>query len=195
MDTVDWTRQLLKKALFHVEEAASMSELDADAQLATDIKEFLGSSRKVLYFSMACLPQAKERPQIRKPGSVGKRVFTPKNTAKYEEYVKGLALEAMRDMRELKPVECPVTVEIAIGIHPPRKFSKKQHVRALTGEISPTGRPDLDNMAKSILDAMNETVYVDDKQVIGLMVRKYYAHADFTSIRVEWKAWEKSLSG
>lgn len=41
----------------------------------------------------------------------------------------------------------------------------------------PTVRPDLDKLARGILDALTGLVYVDDAQVIALTVRKLYAAA------------------
>ena len=39
-----------------------------------------------------------------------------------------------------------------------------------------TKRPDVDNLSKSILDALNEVCYKDDSQVVALSVTKRYAH-------------------
>ena len=41
--------------------------------------------------------------------------------------------------------------------------------------IRPTVKPDCDNLAKSILDSLNGLAYHDDKQVVELVVKKYYA--------------------
>jgi Holliday junction resolvase RusA-like endonuclease len=45
----------------------------------------------------------------------------------------------------------------------------------LAGEIKPTGRPDLDNVIKSILDALNGVAYSDDSAVISVTAEKRYA--------------------
>ena len=47
-----------------------------------------------------------------------------------------------------------------------------------TNEIRPTKKPDNDNIAKIILDALNGVAYQDDKQVVSLQVEKYYTEAD-----------------
>ena len=52
----------------------------------------------------------------------------------------------------------------------------------LENEISPTIKPDTDNIAKSILDSLNGIAYKDDKQVIRLIVEKWYA--DIPSVNV-----------
>lgn len=45
-------------------------------------------------------------------------------------------------------------------------------------------KPDTDNVAKAILDAMNGIVYEDDAQVAGLIVQKFYAEKDEINIKV-----------
>ena len=37
----------------------------------------------------------------------------------------------------------------------------------LEWEIRPTKRPDLDNIAKAVLDALNGLAYQDDSQIVG----------------------------
>jgi Holliday junction resolvase RusA-like endonuclease len=43
------------------------------------------------------------------------------------------------------------------------------------GKIRHTKKCDADNLAKSILDALNGIAYYDDSQVCELLVRKYYS--------------------
>ena len=42
-------------------------------------------------------------------------------------------------------------------------------------KVFPTVKPDTDNIAKSILDSLNNIAYLDDKQVVKLEVEKYYS--------------------
>ena len=44
----------------------------------------------------------------------------------------------------------------------------------MEGLIRPHKKPDVDNIAKVVLDALNGLVYTDDKQVTDLRVRKRY---------------------
>ena len=41
-----------------------------------------------------------------------------------------------------------------------------------------TKKPDIDNLSKAVLDALNEVCYKDDSQVIALSVTKRYATGD-----------------
>jgi Holliday junction resolvase RusA-like endonuclease len=49
----------------------------------------------------------------------------------------------------------------------PSSWSKKKHALALRGSLRPTGRPDLDNLAK-IVDALKGVVWVDDSLIVDL---------------------------
>ena len=65
---------------------------------------------------------------------------------------------------------------------PPLSWSRKRR-SALFGAFC-VKKPDLDNVAKAILDAMNGIVYMDDSQVVGLSVHKFYAEEDEINIKI-----------
>jgi Holliday junction resolvase RusA-like endonuclease len=65
-----------------------------------------------------------------------------------------------------------VRINIRVGV--PVSWAVKRQVAALNGDAVP-GKPDLDNVAKAILDACNGIAYVDDKQVARLTVSKAYS--------------------
>jgi Holliday junction resolvase RusA-like endonuclease len=45
----------------------------------------------------------------------------------------------------------------------------------LAGSERPTKKPDLDNLAKSVLDALNGVIYQDDSQIVSLHMTKVYS--------------------
>ena len=49
---------------------------------------------------------------------------------------------------------------------------------------TPTGRPDVDNYAKAVMDALNGIAYNDDSQVACLTSRKQYAAAHGVLIQI-----------
>jgi Holliday junction resolvase RusA-like endonuclease len=55
----------------------------------------------------------------------------------------------------------------------PKSWPKWKRDAALLGIYTP-GRPDIDNVAKAVLDAFNGIVYKDDAQVYELTVKKIY---------------------
>ena len=45
-------------------------------------------------------------------------------------------------------------------------------------------KPDTDNIAKSVLDALNGLAYGDDKQIVELKVRKYYGVEPYVNVKL-----------
>jgi Holliday junction resolvase RusA-like endonuclease len=64
----------------------------------------------------------------------------------------------------------PVEVRIACRFERPKGHSKKRRQQ----REPKTTKPDLDNVGKAILDALNEIAYNDDGQVYRLTVEKWY---------------------
>ena len=112
----------------------------------------------------------KQRPRIS-----GRRAYTPKRTKDYEERV----LESFRSSYSgFYPAfgkDVPVRICISVIQEIPKSWSKKKRAQAENGEIVPLSRNgDVDNIAKSILDALNGFAYEDDCQVTMLMITKQY---------------------
>ena len=57
----------------------------------------------------------------------------------------------------------------------PKATPKKRVASLLDGSVRPSKRPDLDNLNKSVMDALNGIVYRDDCQVVTLNSTKVYA--------------------
>ncbi len=114
--------------------------------------------------------QAKQRPRMGRSGIV----YTPKETLVYENYVKMCYSDYAKQFGWL-PYENQVRAEIEVLVAVPKSDSKTKKKAKIEGMIRPTVKPDCDNLAKSILDSLNGLAYHDDKQVVELVVKKYYA--------------------
>lgn len=55
----------------------------------------------------------------------------------------------------------------------------------LANRIFPVKKPDCDNIAKIILDALNKIAYKDDSQVIELSVKKLYSEKAKVLVHIE----------
>ena len=84
-------------------------------------------------------------------------------------------LHAVRESRELWPPLEQAEVEITAYYGLPKGKSKAWRAAALAGEHVPVRKPDLDNITKLILDALNGAAYVDDSHVGRLVLSKHYA--------------------
>lgn len=125
-------------------------------------------------------PVGKGRPRAFHMGS-GIRMHTPDKTARYENLV---SLSAAAAMDGRAPIAGAVEVEIVLLTVPPASWSKKKRAAALAGEIRPTSKPDADNTLKAIADACNGVVWLDDKQITDVLLRKRYAEAPSAWVRV-----------
>ena len=125
----------------------------------------------MLTFEVPGDPHGKGRPKFARRGNFV-QTYTDKKTASYEDLVRFHANIAMVD---LAPLESAVAVYIYIKLAVPKSYSKKRTEACLSGLERPTKKPDWDNVAKSICDAMNGIVYMDDTQIVDAHVTKVYA--------------------
>ena len=112
----------------------------------------------------------KQRPRIS-----GRQAYTPKRTKDYEGRVRKAFLSSYHGMMPVYPKDVPAKACIEIIQAIPKSWSKTKRTKAENGELVPTSRNgDVDNIAKSILDALNGYVYLDDCQVTTLIIHKKY---------------------
>lgn len=110
-------------------------------------------------------PMGKQRPRVTRFGT-----YTPKKTVEYENWVKTCyTLSETRDK-----LEGTIKAEIKAYMSIPKSTSKKKRQEMLEGKIRPTKKPDVDNMAKIILDSLNKLAFDDDKQVVYCSIEKWY---------------------
>ena len=127
-------------------------------------------------------PQGKQRPRFSR---ISKTVYTPTKTAKYEKQI----AKAYTDSGgKCIPADCYVSVSVSAFFPVPKSYSKKKREDCLERRLRPDKKPDMDNILKVVLDALNRVAYVDDKQVVELIGRKYYTESDgFLWVSVEEK--------
>ena len=75
-------------------------------------------------------------------------------------------------------------VIITASFLPPKSASKRKKVEMLEGKIYPTKKPDIDNILKVVLDALNGLAYRDDSQVISCTVLKTYGEEEGVYVSV-----------
>jgi Holliday junction resolvase RusA-like endonuclease len=115
-------------------------------------------------------PVAKGRPRFASRGGIP-MVYTPSKTLAYENSLRAEAKIAM----QAHPIfDGAVKVELLAQVGIPKSWPKHKQDAARRGEVRPTGKPDTDNYAKIVGDALNGVVWVDDSQVVDLHARKKY---------------------
>lgn len=117
-------------------------------------------------------PQGKARPRFSRKSGV---VYTPKKTAAYE---KGIARAFSEAGGKCIPEGCYVSVAVHAFFEIPKSYTKGKRLACKHNVNRPDKKPDIDNILKSVLDALNGVAYVDDKQVVEAIGRKYYTAGD-----------------
>lgn len=103
------------------------------------------------------------------------RTYTPAKSAEEKAAVRAIAQQAMVEQCWKMPSEdMPIKVELTIKCKCPLAKAKWLHTAAAKGIVVPLTKPDIDNVAKLYLDAMNEVVFPDDKQVYQIVISKQY---------------------
>jgi len=116
-------------------------------------------------FTIPGQPVAKQRPR---KGALG-QFYTPARTMRFEQDVATAYLDAGGVKRP--DYIGPVDVWVTLTRPYPTSWPKWRH----TSEAA-TAKPDVDNLAKSVIDALNGVAYHDDAQVAYLSVSKEWGN-------------------
>lgn len=121
----------------------------------------------------------KGRPRVNTTTAIA---YTPVKTKEYEELVKQYFIIKYR---RINPLEGRIKINITAYFSVPKNTSKKQEENMLNNTISPTKKPDIDNIAKIILDALNKLAFKDDNQITKLEIEKKYGTEEKIFVKVE----------
>ena len=110
------------------------------------------------------------------------RAYTPTETKNYEYAVRQWFIMKYPNFI---PLEKRVEVTITAYFGTPKSTSKKKEAEMLANIISPTKKPDADNIVKIVLDAMNKFAFKDDTQVTKLEIEKKYSRTPRIYVKIE----------
>jgi Holliday junction resolvase RusA-like endonuclease len=131
-------------------------------------------------FEIETKARGKERPRV---NTMTKQAYTPHKTKNYEDLIKYMFLHKYGV--KTKPSEKEIALKIIATFEPPKSLSKKKRQELIDGEFGYLHKPDTDNIAKAVLDALNKVVYKDDNQVANLLVIKKYGATDKVEIEIK----------
>ena len=126
----------------------------------------------MVHFIVEGAPIVKARPRFT---SINGRVraYTPKKSVNYENLVKS---EAQKYLTE--PIEGPVGLYIHFYLPRPKRLIWKTKEMP---SIFTDKRPDIDNLAKAVIDGLNNVAFKDDGQIAMLHIQKKYSEGNSTS--------------
>lgn len=109
----------------------------------------------------------KARPRFMRSG----HTYTTESTRDAEKQIAACARSA-----GVEPIQAPQPVSVLIeAFYPiPTSWPKAKKADANAGDLLPTVKPDIDNVAKLVLDALNGIAYEDDAQVVAIAATKAY---------------------
>lgn len=99
--------------------------------------------------------------------------YIPKETKSFEAEIRW----HWRASKNKMIPKCPTYVKIDCFLVKPKSTKKSVLV--------PITKPDLDNCAKSLLDALNKFAWMDDNQISRLEIKKRYAATPNISILIQ----------
>lgn len=109
-------------------------------------------------------------------------VYTPTKTKDYETLVEQYFL---LKYPRFKILEGRLKVSILAYFAIPKSTKKSDINEMLENNISPTKKPDIDNIVKIVLDSMNRFAFKDDIQITKLEVEKRYGLEEKVCIKIE----------
>lgn len=115
-------------------------------------------------------PKPAPRPRVTSMGTY--------NAKDYTAWKNGLKMIAKTKFK--KPLEGAVAIKVDFFYQIPKSWSKQKKADAKWH----TSRPDIDNLLKSVLDALNGVAFFDDSQVCDVSKRKQYSNCDGIKIEI-----------
>lgn len=133
-------------------------------------------------FTVSGVLRGKQRPKAGKRKGTGFVVFyTPEETVNQEAHIRAAVLGQIG--RRLQ-WEGAVRVKVKVLVAIPKSFPAWKRKLIRLGMFFPLTKPDVDNGAKVVLDALNGVVWLDDKQVTDLCIKKRYGEWPETHVEL-----------
>ena len=108
------------------------------------------------------------------------RKYTPPKTQTREDEIRWAYKQKYGNYRFPKGTCLELLVVAVFPI--PKSAPKYKQKLMLSGEIRPDVKPDYDNIAKIVSDALNKVAYDDDKSIVDSTQRKFYGENPRTII-------------
>lgn len=123
--------------------------------------------------------KGKDRPRYRRVGNYV-QTYTTSSTKSFEN---GIRYQFEQQVgSEYSTYDGRVSLNIEIHCAMPKSWSNK--AKSLAVGTHHTNKPDIDNILKALLDALNGIAYSDDKQVCHIFVSKRWAYENKINVEI-----------
>lgn len=119
-------------------------------------------------------PTAQQRPRVTR-----QHTYDPSMRDKVE------FLKSIMDQLPATPLTEALVLRITFSFARPKSHFKRDGTLLRMAPARHTKKPDVDNLIKFVMDALNGHLYVDDAQVVSVAARKLYAAEDGIEIQCD----------
>ncbi len=133
----------------------------------------------IVRFDVPGEPRGKGRPRFTRDG----HTYTDRETVAYERKIAACYRAAYKGY--FFPPTAILSLDVTIILPIPQSASKVRQAAMAERRILPTRKPDVDNVFKAVLDALNGVAYKDDARVQVLSGRKYYGREPGLVIEIQ----------
>ena len=145
-----------------------------------------------MVFTIPGEPRGKQRPRYSRKTGI---IYTPSETTGYEMKVQHDYL--IQGGKKIPPthmlhtadrdveIATAVKVEIWAFLEPPKSVPIWEKILMVGDFIFPTKKPDIDNIGKIVLDALNGAAWKDDAAVVDLTVHKRYGDVPRVVVQID----------
>lgn len=122
-----------------------------------------------IVFEVPGEPRGQGRPRLnRNTGTI----YKDSETRAYEQKIVAYYRKTLKAFRW--PDTGFVSVDVTAVYQIPKGSSKAAVAGMQAGRILPSRKPDIDNVLKAVMDALNGVAYKDDSRVVAISARKIY---------------------
>ena len=129
-------------------------------------------------FEVNIKPRGQGRPRARMipvtKGGKKTNIVTMYKAHEDVDYEKQIREAYLRTYAIARPLPDVLEVEIITNMFIGEKATKSTMKLLSEGKVFPAKKPDIDNIAKAVLDALNKVAWEDDRQIVKLTVEKLY---------------------
>ena len=136
-----------------------------------------------LTFQVPLKPTALQRPRFIRKGPRAGHVYDPSSTDKKKW------MNCAQSHLPCKPMTGPLKITLKFYYQRPKshyRTGKYSHILKSSAPHHHYKMPDLDNLVKFVLDAMNARFFEDDRQICEIIASKHYTtDSSYTSVHLE----------
>ncbi|MBS5368323.1 MAG: RusA family crossover junction endodeoxyribonuclease [Coprobacillus cateniformis] len=122
-----------------------------------------------LVFEVPGKVRGKGRPRFMR----NRHTYTDSKTVEYERLIKASYLKHTNYVSQNS-----IRMSMYVCFAPNKTDTKKNKVLKLLNKLWPSKKPDVDNVIKVVLDALNKVAYSDDTQVNEINVIRHWSEED-----------------